>query len=128
MKDAGSSLPQDKAAILSEIQAHSQEEQVNEAVEVLILAGMSTPSLRLAAARGAGCIRGAGQWRSTAVAIPFAVWVLTPLSHIVLDISCGGALLGALAAGGARAYMDNTLPPCAHGSERIYIKGCFCTW
>jgi hypothetical protein len=92
MKDAGSSLPQDKAAILSEIQAHSQEEQVNEAVEVLILAGMSTPSLRLAAARGAGCIRGAGQWRSTAVAIPFAVWVLTPLSHIVLDISCGGAL------------------------------------
>jgi len=91
LADAGSSVPEDKESILRKIQECREEEAVNEAVEVLIDAGMSTPSLRLAAAR-VGHVHGAGEWRVSTVFMMVFMWIAHPLSHILLDNSCGGAL------------------------------------
>lgn len=61
LRDAQSSLPSDKEAILAELHASGLEEEVDHAVEVLIESGMSTPTLRSASAL-AGSLPEAGYW------------------------------------------------------------------
>jgi len=61
LRDAQSSKPSDKEAILAELDASGHEEEVDMAVEVLIKSGMSTPTLRAASAL-AGPLQQAGYW------------------------------------------------------------------
>jgi len=93
LQDAASSVAQDKATIFEAIQGLEQD--VERAIEILIVAGMTTPSLRSSAASGVD-ISGAGSWSLGMVYGPFALFIFTPLVHIVLQRSCCGELVGAL--------------------------------
>jgi len=88
LDDAMSSEPSDRERIMAEIQTSGSWEQVNRAVEVLLLAGVSTPSLRAATERG-GDVRGAARWSLGHVLAVALVWVAAPVTHVLLDESCG---------------------------------------
>merc|ERR1712107_20360 len=57
LRDAQSSDPEDKRRILEELESSGVEQEVNEAVEVLLETGMSTPSLGWQHATRASCRR-----------------------------------------------------------------------
>merc|ERR550534_2633858 len=92
LQDAASSVARDRATILAAIAAEGLEQDVERAIEVLIDAGMTTPCLRASAALGVD-ISGAGSWSLGMVFGPTAMFILTPLIHIVLQRPCCGELV-----------------------------------
>jgi len=89
LRDARSSNVEDKARIMAEIAASGSEEEVEHAVDVLFRAGMSTSCLRYATVRGSD-VRGGGRWSLGYCLAVLLVWVVHPITHVVLDTSCAG--------------------------------------
>jgi len=89
LEDARSSVQADRQRILAEIQDTHQGAKVEEAISVLIRAGMSTPALRRAAAKGID-VSGAGRWSLAMVHGVCIVFVWHQLPHVLYDQSCGG--------------------------------------
>jgi len=91
LQDARSSAETDREHILFEIRSRHQESAVEHAINVLISAGMSTPTLRFAASCGVD-IGGAGWWSLAQVVIVVSAFIAHPLSHAILDHSCTGSM------------------------------------
>jgi hypothetical protein len=100
IRDAQSSVPEDKEAILREIRSNEEEEAVDDAIDLLRKAGMSTPALQNAAARGV-VVRGAANFHSRAGIFLNLLkwWCLIQYRPIVWqDYSCG-----------SRVYSDDSI-------------------
>jgi len=82
LRDAKASKLEDKDAILGELAESGLEASVNEAIQVLLDSGVSTPTMR-AATKRAGKLVKAGQWRLSVVTITLAMWVLLGLLSFI---------------------------------------------
>jgi len=75
---------------MAEIAASGSEEAVEHAVDVLFRAGMSTSCLRYATLQGSD-VRGGGRWSLGFCCSVLLIWVVHPMTHVVLDTSCAGS-------------------------------------
>merc|ERR1712039_260742 len=91
LQDASASVATDRERILHEIREKDCVMQVEEAIKVLIRAGMSTKGLRMASMQGID-VSGAGHWSSALVLVMPFIFVVHPLCHVVEGTSCGGLL------------------------------------
>ena len=74
VENAKSSVEQDKVNILHEITENDDTEAVNLAISVLLEAGMSTPSLQVAARHGV-TVKSAGIFRAASVVLGVGLWI-----------------------------------------------------
>jgi len=82
LRDAQSTEPRDKERIMLEVASSGLEDEVNRAIEVLLVAGASTPTLR-AAVRRAGVLKRAGYTPMSLVIMSWAAWNNASFSYPV---------------------------------------------
>ena len=82
LHDALSSNEEDRIAILSEIHDSGCSRAVDEAVRVLIQAGMSSPSLQLAASRGID-VESTGRCKASVALFAWSYFLLGPLHDLL---------------------------------------------
>mmetsp|Transcript_63452 Transcript_63452/g.206104 ORF Transcript_63452/g.206104 Transcript_63452/m.206104 type:complete len:484 (+) Transcript_63452:279-1730(+) len=89
LQDACASDPRDKARILQDIDSLGLKLEVENAVEVLMRASMSTPRLRSLTMHGVD-VYGAGVWNLTPLMFVGGHFLVEPLAHILLKDFCHG--------------------------------------
>eukprot|EP00928_Gymnodinium_smaydae_P033130 TRINITY_DN23819_c0_g1_i1.p1 TRINITY_DN23819_c0_g1~~TRINITY_DN23819_c0_g1_i1.p1 ORF type:complete len:649 (+),score=58.23 TRINITY_DN23819_c0_g1_i1:72-2018(+) len=81
LQDAQSSKPEDKESIQAEISASGLADAVDDAIQILLDAGMSTPTLQLAVSR-AGSLHRASHVPWMLICIAWSFWIFASLDRI----------------------------------------------
>jgi len=87
LRDAQSSVPEDKARITEELSQSGAEQDVDTAIKVLLDSGASTPTLRTAVAR-VGKLEQAGYYKLSILIYCWTAWIYVNLKHIAFRIEC----------------------------------------
>lgn len=81
LKDAQASVEADRHAIMGELSTSGLEKDVDEAIQVLLESGMSTPTLRKASSR-VGRLQEAGRFSVSMVVLAWTAMMYIPMKHI----------------------------------------------